>query len=141
MIGSSVARPRESSCLLLATLLIGCAAITPGGYPEYRALEDTMTEEVDPVVEVLLPSELRKDPEAVDYPRIAAAARRAAHYFACANQAGHPMYLGKPKERAGANAAQGWFTDLAKAADAGQHAELVRLYPQRQQICSACHEY
>ena len=119
--------------------MFGCAG-PAADYPHYPALDETMTTEIEPVVETILPGELRRDPEAVDYARIQTAALRAAFYFECAQNSGHEMYLKKESVRQKAKAAGDWFAEIAAAAAQKDHKALVELHKQSGKVCTTCHD-
>ena len=77
----------------------------------------------------------------VAFATVEAAVRKAAHYFQCAQDTGHAMYIKKAQDRDRAAQAEKWFVQMAAAAGAKDGARLVKLYGEKKKICSLCHEY
>lgn len=124
----------------IALLVFGCVSTPGGGYEQYEALEEVMEDEIEAVVEKIIPTELRKAPDAVDFARIEAAARKAAYYFHCANDKDHPMYEKHRKIQRYAEQAESWFTAIGSAAQLRDVSRLKTLYGRHRRVCTTCHD-
>ena len=132
---------RPLAVLAMSYAVLSCAATdthatSSGSFADtYAAMED----HIEPTVDELIPSELTKDPDEVDFVAIGRATRIAAAVFEDMSKQGSRMYAKSGKDRRFAAKAAAWFASLGDAARDRDHPRLVRAFTLEKTICTQCH--
>lgn len=142
-----MANRKKNTVLVAFALLVCCVEPATGPDSPTRSkteagqdLLEVMTELIEPAVDQMLPGELTKDPEAVDFAKIQKTAQRIKAVFEAIQNPSHPFFQADDaKIPAKARKAVAWFTEIAAAANKREHAKLVDLYKRKRAICSQCH--
>ena len=125
------------SLLLIAVSVAAACATAP--YEPYDDMSQAMEAEVEPLVDVTIPTELNKDLDEIDFAEIHLAATRVRALFRQARDKHRKLYIKSAKKREHSKVAESWFASIAAAASLKRKDRLADLYKQKPTICTACH--
>lgn len=133
-------RPHRFASWILAVFAAACATVDNAPDEIYENIGQAMEAEIEPFAEDLLPAQLTKDPEDVDYRAVEARARSVAGIFEQMQDTSRKLYEPDGVTRGHAKTAATYFSALATAAAAKNHQTLVQLAVRKSRICAHCHD-
>ncbi len=131
-------RVRESFLILIGAWVAAACVVTP--HEPYDDMSQAMEAEVEPLVDVTIPTELNKDADEIDFAEIRVAATRVRSLFRQARDKHRKIYIKSAKKREHSKVAENWFTSIALAASHNRKDRLVDLYKHKPTVCTACHK-